>query len=143
MASASLSVNQPANLNPTTLFMPVRDGNVFADSLIQQNDQLTQVYTAQNGFFAEPSSYLAKIGDYDGTHSGTQIIIDDSSGETTINSASVFLNIETTLSADFGGSGIIELSGTAIQAASAGAASGKFLVIKLGGVSYKINLLNV
>jgi len=141
MASITITAVNPANLNPTSLFVPVRIGSQFEDSLIQTNDQQDQIFSSQNGWKVVPGSHISYVGDYDGTNNGTLLTVDDAGTLITFTSADASFELSGNLIVSVA-SGAVELSGTNLLPISAGAASGKYLLLTINGAQYKINLLN-
>jgi len=89
---------------------------------VPSNELFTYVGGLYSGLSFIPGVY--RIGDFDGAQNGTALLIDDNNEIVTLNTQNIILN------------------GSTLESISAGGNSGKHLVIKLNGSTYKISLLN-
>lgn len=133
-------------INPTENVLPVRHGGIFADSIIHRNDAGDQIYSLPNGFFIDTSAAnTEKFGDTFGTFDNGFIQFDHNAGTALLQSYAITFDAyagDITLDVK-DGTKFLQIRGAAITAGAAGAASGQFLILKVNGSTYKINLLNV
>lgn len=105
-------------INPTEDVIPVRRDGHFQDSII--HDEGTRAYTKYAdtlvGWLLDFGNGRYYLGDTGGFQNSTFLVVDDENQQ-------------------------LELSGVTMPA-TAGAASGKFIVLKVNGVNYKLSLLN-
>lgn len=135
MAGITISSKTSSFLNPTNLFIPVRDGFAFADSLLYQNDAGNIIQSDTFGFTVNKNDLFTIVGDYDGVSNQTKLTIDDLNQTVEIYSNGILrLNVGT--------NGILFIDGTGVISGSAGLLSGDYLAVTINGNEYKIQLLN-
>jgi hypothetical protein len=119
---AGISYSNSGGLNPTSKYMPYRNGGIFSDSpyLIDGSNFGSTKLGSYAGFYGDFTSSLYFMGE------------EDSNAYINVNSASAIIRIV---------SDSLQLTG-ALTSATAGAHTGQHLVLTINGNIKKIALLN-
>jgi hypothetical protein len=119
MAAISISSNI-VQTNPTSLFVPYNNGNVFLDSILKMinSDAVATIQgSSAQGLSINNTSRVYSLGDIQRIGGGVAITLDSTSNTMAIEGASLI-------------------------ATSAGVAAMKYLTFTNSGITYKIALLN-